>query len=93
MANLARTYQSQGKWDAAEQLEVQVLDMRKKLLDAEHPDTLLDMVNLASTYQSQGRWNEAEQLEVQVLDMRKKLFHTEHPDTLSHSHIRKTGKF
>jgi hypothetical protein len=34
------TYRNQGKWNEAEQLEVQVMDMRKKLLGAEHPDTL-----------------------------------------------------
>jgi hypothetical protein len=56
--------------------------MTKKLLGAEHPDTLRSMGNLASTYRNQGRWNEAEQLEIQVLDMRKKLLGAEHPDTL-----------
>ena len=44
--------------------------MRKKLLGAEHPDTLSSMVDLARIYQSQGRWNEADQLEVQVIDIR-----------------------
>ena len=58
------------------------MDMRKKLLGAEHPDTLLSMRNLASTYRNQGRWNEAEQLQVQVMDMTKKLLGAEHPDTL-----------
>jgi hypothetical protein len=72
MGNLASTYHDQGKFDEAEQLEVQVLDMRKKLLGAEHPDTLSSMGNLASTYHDQGKFDEAEQLEVQVLDMRKK---------------------
>ena len=38
------------------------LDVRKKLLGAEHPDILISMANLASTYSSQGKWNEAEQL-------------------------------
>jgi len=38
--NLAGTYSSQGRWNEAEQLEVQVMDMRKKLLGAEHPDAL-----------------------------------------------------
>jgi len=58
--------------------------MRKKLLGAEHPDTLQSMASLASTYASKGKWDEAEQLlvEVQVLDMRKKLLGAEHPDTL-----------
>jgi hypothetical protein len=46
------------------------MDMTKKLLSAEHPNTLTSMANLASTYRNQGRWNEAEQLQVQVMDMR-----------------------
>ena len=72
-----------GDFNGAEQLEVQVMDMRKKLLGAEHTDTLTSMANLASTYRNQGRWNEAEQLQIHVLDMRKKLFDSEHPDTLT----------
>ena len=42
----------------AEQLEVQVLEMTKKLLGAEHPDTLSSMENLATTYSSvkPGGW-------------------------------------
>jgi hypothetical protein len=71
-----------GDWKHAEQLEVQVLDMRKKVLGAEHPDTLKSMANLASTYADRGNLNDAEQLEVQVLDMRKKLLGAEHPNTL-----------
>ena len=72
-----------GDWRHAEQLGVQVLDMRKKLLGAEHPYTLTSMGNLASTFLNQGKWNEAEQLQVQVLDMCKKLLGAEHPDTLT----------
>jgi Tetratricopeptide repeat len=32
MANLASTYRNQGRWNEAKQLEVQVMDMRKKPL-------------------------------------------------------------
>ena len=74
MANLACTYSDQGKWNEAEQLEVEVLNMRKKLLGAEHPDTLLSMENLARIYANKGNLKEAEQLEIEVLDMKKKLF-------------------
>ena len=58
------------------------MDMSKKLLGAEHPDTLRSMANLSTTYWNQGRWNEAEQLEIQVMDMSKKLLGADHPDTL-----------
>ena len=67
MGNLASTYSDQGRWNEAEQLEVQVMDMRKRLLGPDHPHTLTSMANLASTYSDQGRWNEAEQLQVQVM--------------------------
>ena len=84
-ATLARTYQNQGRWTEVEQLQVQVKDMRKKLFDIEHPDTLTSMGNIhvARTYQNLGRWIQAEQLQVQVMDMRKKLLGAEHPDTLT----------
>ena len=44
------TYADKGNLKEAEQLQVQALDMRKKLLGEEHPDTLISMANLASTY-------------------------------------------
>ena len=62
MGSLAITYRNQGRWDEAEKLEVQVMDMRKKLLGAEHPDTLTCMENLADKFVNQEGWNEAEQL-------------------------------
>ena len=64
LGDLARTYRSQGRWNEGEKLEVQVMDMRKKLLGAEHPHTLTSMASLASTYWNQGRWNDAEKLGV-----------------------------
>src|SRR5438045_4448382 len=73
MANLASTYMNQGRWKEAEQLEVEVLEARKKVLGTEHQDTLLSMNNLASTYSDQSRWKEAEQLQVDVLETSKKL--------------------
>ena len=72
-----------GDWKHAEQLGVQVMDIRKKLLGAEHPKTITSMANLAMIYFDQGKLKEAEQLLMHVLDMRKKLLGTEHPDTLT----------
>jgi len=72
MANLASTYMNQGRWEAAEELEVQVMETRKKKMGADHPDTLGSMHNLALTYRDKGRWDEAEQLQVQVMETSKK---------------------
>ena len=58
------------------------MDMRKKLLGAEHPETITSMSYLASTYWNQGRWIEAEELDKNVINMRKKLLGAEHPETL-----------
>ena len=81
--NFALVLWENGDLNNAELLQVQVMEKRKKLLGAEHPDTFTSMAYLASTYRNQGRWNEAEQLEIQVMDMRKKLLGAEHPDTLT----------
>ena len=82
MNNLGLTYRKQGRWDEAEKLGVQVMEMMKKVLGAEQPDTLTSMSNLASTYWDQGRWDEAEELQVQVMETIKKVLGAEHPDTL-----------
>ena len=55
MANLAVTYRNKGRWNEAEQLEVQVLEMRKKWLGAEHPDALTSIANFAATYRNWRR--------------------------------------
>ena len=81
--NFALVLLENGNWNSAELLQIQVMEMRKKILGAEHPDTLSSMANLASIYWKQGRWNEAEQLNIQVMDMLTKLFGAEHPHTLS----------
>ena len=71
-----------GDWNNAKQLAMEIVDMRKKLLGVNHPDTLTSMGDLASTYYRQGKLNEAEQLGLQVLDMRKKLLGAKHLNTL-----------
>ena len=65
-----------------EELQIQVMDMRKTLLGAEHPDTLTSIADLAKIYWNQRRWNKAEQLQIQVMDRRKNLLGAEHPHTL-----------
>ncbi|KAJ5034825.1 hypothetical protein NUH16_006270 [Penicillium rubens] len=82
-AMLASVYRLEGRWEEAEQLEVQVMETSKTKLGVVHPDTLASMNNLALTYGNQGRWEEAEQLEVQVMETRKAKLGVDHPDTLA----------
>ena len=75
-------YWQQGRSDEAEQVEVQVLELRKSVLGDKHPDTITAMANLAGTWQQQGRSDEAEQLKVEVLELRKSVLGDNHPDTI-----------
>jgi Tetratricopeptide repeat len=79
----ASTYRNQGRWQKAEELDVQVMETSSRVLGAEHPSTLTSMANLASTYRNQGRWQEAEELDVQVIKTRKRVLGAEHPSTLT----------
>ena len=40
----------QGRWTEAEQMNIQMIEMRKRVLGEEDPFTLSSMANLASTY-------------------------------------------
>jgi len=79
MANLASTYWNQGRLKEAEELEVLVMETRKRVLGEEHPDSLTIMANLASTYWNQGWLKEAEELEVLVMETTKRVLGEEHP--------------
>ncbi|KAI4085751.1 MAG: hypothetical protein L6R37_008477 [Teloschistes peruensis] len=80
---VVNTYFDEGRWKEAEELQVQVMETRTRVLGEEHPDTLTSMANLASTYWNQGRWKEAEELNVQVIETRTRVLGEEHPDTLT----------
>ncbi|KAJ7888011.1 hypothetical protein B0H13DRAFT_2277448 [Mycena leptocephala] len=77
-----RVYYDSGRFTEAESLTVMVLEKRKQLLGADHPDTLLAMGNLAATYRKLGRYQEAEPLESIVLEKRKQVLGADHPETL-----------
>jgi tetratricopeptide (TPR) repeat protein len=83
MAKLASTYWDQGRWEEAEELEVQIMETSKAKLGADHPDTLASMANLASTYRDHGRWEKAKKLEVQVMETSKAKLGADHPSTLA----------
>jgi WD40 repeat protein len=74
---------SNGRYNKAEVSFIEVAERQKKVLGAEHPDTLTSIANLASTYRNQGQWKEAEELEVQVIETSLRVLGEEHPDTLT----------
>jgi hypothetical protein len=55
----------------------------KRVLGAEHPDTLISAGNLAASLSRQGKYDEAEKMEREVLAVSKRVLGAEHPDTLT----------
>ena len=55
MASVGSIYKNQGRWEEAEELEVQVMEIRETKLGVDHSDTLTSIANLALTFWSQGR--------------------------------------
>jgi hypothetical protein len=72
-----------GKGVEAESMAVHVLKVRKRILGAEHSDTLDGMAMVGSAYRLNGRWDDAEKLDVQVMETRKTKLGVDHPDTLT----------
>ena len=62
MNNLAEVLDSQGKYEEAEEMHQQALELREKVLGHEHPATLTSMNNLAGCSSSQGKYEEAEEM-------------------------------
>jgi serine/threonine protein kinase/tetratricopeptide (TPR) repeat protein len=67
--------------EAAKQLE-RALDLRRRVLGAEHPDTLRTMSNLAAVYDLEGKNPQAETMDSQILEIRRRVLGPDNPDTL-----------
>jgi hypothetical protein len=74
---------SQGQWNKAEELQLQAVEIRKRVLGLEHPDTLTSMNNLAFTLKSQGCDVDAIELMVECVRLRKKVLGIDHPHSQS----------
>jgi hypothetical protein len=62
MNTLAVLYYSQAKYAQAEEFASETLQIRRRVLGLDHPDTLRSRNNLANTYQEQGKYASAEAL-------------------------------
>lgn len=61
---------------------MQVVEIEKKMLGEEHPDTLESINILASSFRSQKRRKETVELQRQLMKTKIRLLGDEHPDTL-----------
>ncbi|ROI04192.1 tetratricopeptide repeat protein [Microcystis aeruginosa FACHB-524] len=77
---LARYYEGQGLYAAAEPYYQACLTATRTHLGENHPDVAASLNNLAGLYEFQGRYKEAEPLHLEALDLHKRLLGENHPD-------------
>ncbi|MGM3308917.1 tetratricopeptide repeat protein [Anabaena sp. WFMT] len=77
---LALLYQSQGRYNDAEPLYLQSLDIRKCQLGTDHLDVASSFNNLALLYNYQGRYSKAKPLFIQSLEIYKYQLDADHPN-------------
>ncbi|KAH8658626.1 hypothetical protein BGZ60DRAFT_507289 [Tricladium varicosporioides] len=75
-------FRQTGKYTEAENRYRQVLELTKRALGDDHPDTLDSMNSLAEVFRRQGKYIEAERLQWQTLELRKQVLGDDHPNTL-----------
>src|SRR5438876_1193045 len=72
-----------GEYKAAEKVIRMSIEVREKVLEPEHPDTLISVNNLGWVLESQGKYEEAEAMHRRALEASEKVLGPEHPDTLT----------
>jgi hypothetical protein len=82
MNRLSGALREQGHYPEAEKLERETLDIQRRVLGPEHPDTLASITQLAATLYYEGRYSEAEKLGQQALESKRRILGPENPDTL-----------
>ena len=79
---MGNVYTNLGLYSRAQSLYEHTIEIRRRVLGPEHPDTLASMNNLASVLDHQGRYAEAEKLYRETIDVKRRVLGPEHPDTL-----------
>ena len=67
---------------AARDLVQDTLDRRRRVLGADHPDTLISATSLAIILHELGEVQAARDLNQDTLDRRRRVLGADHPDTL-----------
>jgi hypothetical protein len=59
-------------------MQRQALELYKKVLGPEHPDTLTSMNNLSEALRNQGKYGAGEEMQRQTMELKKKVLGPEH---------------
>ncbi len=76
-------YAGLGLYGRAQILDQQSMEIRKRVLGPENPDTLNSMNNLGAVLFDEGHFAEAEELERKTVDLEKRVLGSEHRQTLT----------
>ena len=80
LSEMATYLRDRARYSEAEPLFQRALQIRRRLLGADHLDTARSLNALAELFRQQGRFEQAEQLLLQALAVRKQCLGTHHPD-------------
>src|SRR5208282_612877 len=83
MNSLAVTLRKEGHFAEAEKLQRQTLEIERRVLGPEAPNTLSDTIPLATTIRQESRYSEAEKLEQPTVATMRRVLGPEHPYTLT----------
>jgi tetratricopeptide (TPR) repeat protein len=78
---LANTSYAAGRFGEAADQFLAILEVRTRVLGAEHPDTLRSQSSLANSYLALGFYDEAIKLHQQTIENRERVLGPDHPRT------------
>lgn len=76
-------YDNLGLYPQAQSLFTNAIEIRKRVLGPEHPDTLRSMHGLARPLREQGKYADAEKTEREALNIERRVLGNDSPDTMS----------
>ncbi|MHC5002523.1 MAG: tetratricopeptide repeat protein, partial [Planctomycetota bacterium] len=79
---IGRVYESLGRPQDAEPHVAVALEIRRRVLGNEHPDTLTNLHALAMVYWNLNRFAEGERLYLEALEIKRRVLGEDHPETL-----------
>jgi serine/threonine protein kinase/tetratricopeptide (TPR) repeat protein len=82
MQIMGNVYESLGLYPQAEALLSRAVEIQRRVLGSQNPNTLRSTWSLGWTVQDQGRFGEAEKLLRETLNTQRRVLGPDHPDTL-----------
>ena len=82
LVTIGTVYETLGLYPQAQKLQEKSLELRRRVLGPQHPDTLAVMKELGGTLRVEGQLTEAEKLLRQTLESGRRVLGPENPETL-----------